>query len=226
MPDMSGMWVMLIMMLLIFGLYFIDGTTGGTGGEHRIGKLLNYVFQFIDFGGKYPVATLMLVGSIMIILSSGLRTLLTDTLEQQRSQAINSAFQKELRQARADNNMYKMKKLMDMQPQIMAKSMESSNKMMKSMPYTMIIVVPMFLWVRYFVDVTLANAGTQIISVPWSLAPIGVNLTEYYVFPAWVLIYSLISIPIGQIIMRLVRTYQFKKRLEALESETGDSEVA
>ena len=219
MPDMSNMWRMLIIMILIFGLYFIDGS------EHVIGKTLNIVFQVIDFGGQYPVPTLMIMGSIMILLSSGIRTIMTDTLEQQKAQAFSSAFNKELRQARLDNNLYKVKKLMDMQPVMMQKSMESSNQMMKSMPFTMLIVVPIFLWVRYFVDVTLGEAGTQIISVPWAMNAI--NLTDVYWFlPAWILIYSLISIPLGQIITRVVRAVQFKRHLAKLEAEKATEEVA
>ena len=218
MPDMSNMWRMLIIMILIFGLYFIDGD------QHIIGGALNTVFQVIDFGGQYPVPTLMIMGSIMILLSSGIRTLMTDTLEQQKAQAFSSAFNRELRQARLDNNLYKVKKLMEMQPIMMQKSMESSNQMMKSMPFTMLIVVPIFLWVRYFVAVTLYDAGTQVISVPWAMNAI--NLTDVYWFlPAWILIYSLISIPLGQIIMRVVRGIQFRRHLAKLEAE-GSKEVA
>ena len=216
MPDMSNMWRMLIIMILIFGLYFIDGS------EHVIGSTLNYAFQVIDFDGMYPVVTLMLMGSIMILLSSGIRTLMTDTLEQQKAQAFSSAFNKELRQARLDNNLYKVKKLMDMQPVMMQKSMESSNQMMKSMPVTMLIVVPIFLWVRYFVDVTLRAADTLVINIPWGT----VDLTQtFWFFPAWILIYSLISIPLGQIIMRVVRAFQFKRYLVKLEAEKTE-EVA
>ena len=81
----------------------------------------------------------------------------------------------------------------------------------------MLIVVPIFLWVRYFVDVTLGAAGTQIISVPWAMNAI--NLIDVYWFlPAWILIYSLISIPLGQIIMRSVRAIQFKRYLSRMES--------
>ena len=219
MPDMSNMWRMMIIMILIFGLYFIDG------GDHVIGKTLNVVFQFIDFGGEYPVVTLMIMGSIMILLSSVLRTLMTDSLEQQKAQAFSSAFNTELRQARLDNNLYKVKKLMELQPVMMQKSMESSNQMMKSMPFTMLIVVPIFLWVRYFVAVTLYDAGTQVISVPWAMNAI--NLTDVYWFlPAWILIYSLISIPLGQIIMRIVRAFQFKRHLAKLEAEKATEEVA
>ena len=217
MPDMSNMWRMMIIMILIFGLYFIDGD------QHVIGKTLDMAFQFLDFDGQYPVVTLMLIGSIMILLSSGIRTLMTDTLEQQKAQAFSSAFNKELRQARLDNNLYKVKKLMEMQPIMMQKSMESSNQMMKSMPYTMLIVVPIFLWVRFFVDVTLGNMDTQCIAVPWDFS---VNLTANPLWlPNWILIYSSISIPLGQIIMRLVRTYQFKKHLAKLEAEKTE-EVA
>ena len=211
MPDMSNMWRMMIIMILIFGLYFIDGS------DHIIGGALNTVFQFIDFNGEYPVVTLMLMGSIMILLSSVIRTLMTDTLEQQKAQAFSSAFNKELRQARLDNNLYKVKKLMDMQPVMMQKSMESSNQMMKSMPYTMLIVVPIFLWVRYFVNVTLdAIPNGTIISVPWAMNAITL-IDVYWFLPAWILVYSLISIPLGQIITRLVRAYQFRRHLKKLE---------
>lgn len=213
MPNMKSMWTMLIVMMMIMVLYFIDGD------KHIIGGALNVVFQVIDFNGQYPVVTLMIMGAIMILLSSGIRTLLTDTIAQQKAQAYNSAFQKELRQARLENNTYKMKKLMDMQPQIMAKSMESSTAMMKTMPVTMIVVVPIFLWVRYFVNITLVDVAMRTISVPWAMN--AVCLTNNYVLPAWILIYSLISIPIGQVVMRLVRTYQFKKRLKELEAEVA-----
>ena len=218
MPDMSNMWRMMIIMILIFGLYFIDGN------DHIIGGALNVVFQVIDFGGEYPVVTLMLMGSIMILLSSVIRTLMMDSLEQQKAQAFSSAFNKELRQARLDNNLYKVKKLMELQPVMMQKSMESSNQMMKSMPFTMLIVVPIFLWVRYFVDVTLREAGMQIISVPWAMNAI--NLTDTYWFlPAWILIYSLVSIPLGQIITRVVRAFQFRRYLAKIEASKTE-EVA
>lgn len=219
-PDMKPMLAMLIVMVMIFGLYAIDGK------DHIIGGALNVVFQIFAFDGKYPIVTLMIVGAIMIILTSALRTIFMDTIKQQKAQAYNSAFQKEMRMARKENNMFKLKKLTEMQPQIMAKSMESSNQMMKTMPLTMVVVVPMFLWVRYFVNVTLPPVDTgvfvRIINVPWAMvdATGGIDVTStMMIFPAWVLIYSLISIPIGQIIMRLVRTYQFKKRLKVLESE-------
>ena len=215
MPDMSNMWRMMIIMILIFGLYFIDGD------QHVIGKTLDMAFQFLDFDGQYPVVTLMLIGSIMILLSSGIRTLMTDTLEQQKAQAFSSAFNKELRQARLDNNLYKVKKLQEMQPLVMQKTMESSNQMMKSMPFTMLIVVPIFLWVRFFVDVTLREAGNLVISVPWAMNAI--DLTDVYWFlPAWILIYSLISIPLGQIIMRVVRAFQFRKYLSEIESKPDE----
>ena len=211
MPNMKGMWTMLLVMMLVMVLYMIDGN------DHIIGGALNVVFQYLDFDGQYPVLTLMIVGAVMIILSSALRTILTDTIGQQKAQAYSSAFNKELRQARLDNNLYKVKKLMDMQPVMMQKSMESSNQMMKSMPFTMLIVVPIFLWVRYFVNVTLdAIPNGTIISVPWAMNAINL-MDTYWFLPAWILIYSLISIPLGQIITRVVRAYQFKRYLAKLE---------
>ncbi|MFA5452706.1 MAG: EMC3/TMCO1 family protein [Candidatus Methanomethylophilaceae archaeon] len=218
-PSMSSMMPMLIVLIMIMALYMIDGS------NHYIGKLLNYVFQIIDFDGQYAVLTLMLMGVIMTALSTIIRSFTMDPIAQTKSQQFMSSFNKELRQARIENNLYKVKKLEEMQSVVMAKSMESSTQMMKSMPYTMIVIVPIFLWVRYFVDVTLAAAGTQIISIPWSV--VGVNLMHVFWFmPAWILVYTLVSIPLGQLVMKIIRTYQFKKRLHEIESESETVEVA
>lgn len=216
MSNMSSMWRMMFVMILTLGLYFLDGQ------DHVIGKALNVVFQFIDFNGKFPVLVLMLVGSIMILFSSGIRAIMTDTLEQQKAQSFSSAFRKEFRQARLDNNLYKVKKLTKMQPIVMQKSLESNNQMMKSMPITMLVVVPILLWVRYFVSSTTLEAGTIVISVPWAMN--AVNLLDvYWIFPAWILIYSLVSIPIGQIFMSVIRVFQFRRRLLKLEVKADDT---
>ncbi|NLL94858.1 MAG: DUF106 domain-containing protein [Thermoplasmatales archaeon] len=208
---MPSMLPMLAVLMMIMILYTVDGP------NHNVGRILNYALGIFDFGGEYPVLTLMLVGSIMVILSTGLRTLMMDSLAQAKSQHVMSAFNKEMRQARIENNLYKVKKLTEMQPQMMAASMESSGKMMKAMPITMAVVIPIFLWIRYFVDITLREAGNQIIQIPWSVA--GVSLTSTFWFlPAWILVYTLISIPLGQVITRIVKVYQFRKRLHELEA--------
>lgn len=208
--QMPNMLPMLAMMFLVLALYMVDGN------DHLIGGALNYALFVVDFGGQYPVATLMLAGTLMILFSTLLRTFMTDTIEQAKSQSIMSAFNKELRQARLENNLYKVKKLTEMQPAMMSKSMAATSKNMKAMPYTMIIIIPMFLWLRYFVDVTVRNAGTAIVNIPWSVAGVSLSHT-FWIIPAWILVYTLISIPLGQIIARMIRTYQFRKKLEELE---------
>ena len=211
MPQMPSMMPMLLSMLMIFGLYFIDGQ------QHYIGGLLNYGLQIFAFDGQYPVVTLMLVGALMVTLSTILRSFTTDMLEQTKNQHIMTAFNQELKQARLDNNTYKMKKLMEIQPQLMNKNMEQSSAMMKVMPYSMLIIIPLFLWVRYFIAVTLADpasAGT-LIAVPWTD---GVDLNgNLWFMPVWIVVYTLISIPLGQILNRLIRGYKFNKHLKEIE---------
>ena len=212
MPAMPSMMPMLVMMFLILILYAFDGS------DHRIGEVLNYGLNFFGMDGKYPIVTLFIVGALMASFSAILRSFFTDMIEQAKSQQIMSAFNKELRQARLENNSFKIKKLTEMQPTMMAKNMENSNKMMKSMPYTMIIIIPLFLWIRYFVNVTVKDAGTLGIFVPWANVSL---LDQIWFMPDWILIYTLISIPFGQIVNRLIRTYKFKKYLQKLDAGEG-----
>ena len=207
---MGPMKIMFIMMIVILLVYFIDGD------DHIIGNVLNYGLSFLDFGGQYPVLTLLIVGTVMALFTTLLRAFTTDQFEQAKSQHVMSEFNAERRKAMMSNNTYAMKKLEELQPYMMQKNMEVSQKSMKTMPYTMIVIIPLFLWVRYFVYVTLSTEAMRTISFPWTEA----CLTDTFIFPIWVLMYMLISVPLGQVINKIIRWYLFKKKLAELESET------
>jgi len=130
-----------------------------------------------------------------------------------QSQTVVSAFNKELRQARLENNLYKIKKLSEQQNQILQKSMEMSTTQMKLMPVMMLIIIPIFAWVSVFIAGL--PPGTAIVNVPWAEA---VDLNASTVLPHWILLYSLISIPFAQLLNRTLRYYSFRKKLQELEA--------
>ncbi|MDD1743435.1 MAG: EMC3/TMCO1 family protein [Methanomassiliicoccales archaeon] len=163
----------------------------------------------IGFGGNYPTLTLMLAGMVMTGLTVVVRHFFTDYVQQAESQKIVGAFNKELRQARLENNTFKTKKLLEMQPKIMEKSMKMTGSQLKLMPVTLLIVVPIFAWVAVF----MFQITSPLVAVPWSY---NVDLNALNLFPNWVLLYSLISIPFSQILSRLLRYYDFRKRLNVL----------
>lgn len=179
----------------------------------QIGEILNIVFQVIDFNGEWPVFTLIIAGLIMITLSTVIRSFLTDPIAQARNQQMQSDFNKELRQARLENNLFKMKKLQDQQPAMMAKSMESSTQMMKIMPVTMIVVIPIYAWVWYFLQETVPDPLT-VINLPWGSVDIMGTMLMF--LPIWIVVYTLISMPIGQLENRIMRFIFLRKRLDEL----------
>ena len=203
-PQMGQMTWMLISLMAIIGVMMF---------RTQVGQALNYVFYpLIGFGGNFVVPTLMLAGIIMIGLSTIVRTLMMDNMAQARNSKMMSAFNAELRQARIENNLYKIKKLTEQQKAMMSKTMESSMKMMKTLPITMLIVIPIFAWVWFYLE---TEAISTIISVPWAEA---VNILDSMLLPMWIFVYTLITIPFGQIVGRLIRWFQYKKRLEKLDS--------
>jgi uncharacterized membrane protein (DUF106 family) len=208
-PPMSNMiWMMLslgIMMMLLIGEIrkFVGDTVGIVFGP------------LIGFNGQYVILTIMIAGIIMMTGSTIIRTLLTDTIRQTKNQKEMSAFNAELRKARIENNLYKIKKLTEMQQAMMSKSMESSMKMMKTMPLTMLIVMPIISWIWIFMDkLAHMDVGLVTVSVPWAS---GVVLTDSLMFPVWILIYMLVTIPFAQILGRVIRRFKFKKRLEQID---------
>jgi uncharacterized membrane protein (DUF106 family) len=199
--TMIGMFVMLIIMMVVMQF------------REPIGEGLNYGLHVIDFSGEFPVLTLVIAGLIMITISTIIRTLMTDFVTQAKNQKIQSDFNKEMRQAKIGNNLFKLKKLQEEQPKIMANSMKSSTQMMKIMPITMAVVIPIYAWVWYFIGNTVPD-DLLIVAMPWGTVNLGDTL---WVIPVWIVIYTMISLPIGQLENRFVRYFLLKKRLAELE---------
>ncbi len=222
--TMIGMFVVLIVMMIVMMF------------RAEIGGALDAVFQYIAFDGKYPVLTLVIAGLIMITVSTVVRTVLSDPIQMARNQQIQSDFNKEFRQARIENNLFKMKKLQEMQPQIMAMSMEASTQQMKVMPISMIVLLPVYAWVWYFINTgdsgggsyfgvdSLSGASLAYAHLPWSES---FDLNTYLLdfFPAWIIIYTMVSMPIGQIENRLLRLYFLRKHLRKLDLEVKRAEI-
>lgn len=200
--TLIGMMIALVVMMVV--MMFRD----------PIGKALNVVFQYIDFGGQWPVFTLIIAGIIMITLSTVIRGFITDPIEQAKVQQEQSGFNAELRQARIENNLFKLKKLQEQQPQMMGKSMKMSTDQMKIMPVTMVIILPVYAWVYYFISYTVDPADLYI-NMPWGILNLANSVMGF--MPYWIVIYTMISLPIGQLENRFVRYYLLKKRLKELD---------
>ena len=196
----------------------------------QIGSALDVVFKYIAFDGKNPVLTLVIAGLIMITVSTVVRSLMSDPIQMARNQQIQSDFNKEFRQARIENNLFKMKKLQEMQPQIMAMSMEASTQQMKVMPISMIVLLPVYAWVWFFINPESVGGGTYfaegmaVAHIPWAES---FDLNTYLMgfFPAWIIIYTMVSMPIGQIENRLLRYIFLKKHLRELDLEVKRAEI-
>jgi uncharacterized membrane protein (DUF106 family) len=107
----------------------------------------------------------------------------------------------------------RLKNLMEAQKGFQKDQMEMMTTPYKAMAWTFFLFIVLFTWLRLFVDATLSNLGNQWIAVPWSSH---VYLNSVYVLPTWVLLYSLLAIPFGQIITRVLKYVRFQRRLEAM----------
>ncbi len=181
-----------------------------------LGRIVGYGLDpVVGFGGTEPVLTLLFTGLLMGFFSIIVRHLFVDWVDMARNQRITSAFQKEFREARMSNNTYKLKKLTELQPQIMAQSFKSSGTQMKLMPVTMLVVIPIFAWLANFIYITVAYTTSTIVTVPWSF---DTDMMSSNILPNWVLLYSLLTLPFTQVVTRLLKYFSFSKRLRMLES--------
>lgn len=180
---------------------------------HWVGLVMN---PLIGFDGRYPVLTIMVAGTIMVLATTLVRHFTTDWLEQARIQSYMRSFTKELSAARKENNTYKMKKLQDRQPEVLAKQQEVQAKQMKTMPFTMIIVIPLFAWLFEF----LVGLDYWWYSAPWN--PRVDMWRVAFLFPNYILLYMTLSIPLGALVQKAMKYASWKERWQRRHPEVHE----
>jgi len=199
--------------MIFLGLLAIYALISPEVGAAFAGIANLVLFPAFGFGGALPVLTILLAGMMTTTISSIIRDHYTNWVKMARTQKIMGAWRKEQMEALRKGQTTKLAKLKEAQQGFMKDSMEMQTAPLKSMAWTMFLFIVIFTWLRLFVDVVLQNLGNQWIAVPWSNH---VYLNSVYVFPSWVLLYSLLAIPLGQIITRVLKYVRFRRRLEAM----------
>jgi uncharacterized membrane protein (DUF106 family) len=183
---------LLMLMLMMFLMFFVFGNQDIA---NWLAVTLNTAFYpLIGFGGGYPVLSLILAGIIVVSLSSFFNNLFMNWRKMGEAQETSKAFQKEISAARKAGNTNRVNKLMKMQPQIMKKQTEAQSGMMKPMIFLFIFIVPIFMWLRYF----LGGLDYYYFTVPWGK---GASLFyKPFLMQAWLWLYLIFSMVIGQVI--------------------------
>jgi len=208
-PAASGSSFMLIMMMLMMFLIFDPNL------RSSMGNLMGFVLEpVIGMDNAYPMWSIFFAGSIMVFISTTARHFLMDNMKMARIQNVMSSFRKEMQKARQENNQARLNKLMETQKELMAMQGELMNTQMKPTFLIMFVAIPIFTWIRHFVG----GLDHQAISLPWE--PFwDLNTSKGTLLPHWIIIYSSLSIPLGQLYRRTLLLLKYRKRL-ALDAAT------
>lgn len=211
-PPMKGSLTRFLMIFLVLlAVVALFDPTMSQGFGAIAGLIL---FPVIGFGGKFPVLTLLIAGMMTTGISSILRDHYTDWIKMVRTQKTTAAWQKALREAMRKGNRSEVQKLNKIREGFMKEQMDVQVNSMKPLAWTFFLFIVLFAWLNVFVNATLQVTGGQYFAVPWAT-----NVYVTYVpflLPSWVLMYSLLALPVGQILTRVLKYIRFKKRLEAM----------
>ena len=190
-PPMGGM-----LLTMLFMLYIIMNEDIRDGMGIFAGIILE---PQIGFEHDYPTLTFLFAGVTMISLTTIIRHFLIDWIRMAELQNKMAAYNKEMGEARRAGNEARMRKLMAMQPQVMLLQSELMSNQMRPMMFTMMIALPIIMWLRIFVN----EMNLRTMSLPWEP---NYSLTDdLWFLPHWILVYSALSLPFGQILMRLLK---------------------
>jgi uncharacterized membrane protein (DUF106 family) len=182
---------------------------------------LNPVF---GFNLQYPLYTILVSGLLMVIATTILRHVYTDWVSVGKQNYLQKFVSQKFKEAQG--NPVKLKKVQELNAEIMKMTSERMNTQTKTMLYTMVFSLLLFMWLIVFMY---NETPVHVISAPWaveqgwSLVDSG-SIIEFLSggqykgpMPNWVLLYSLFSIPIGQVIQAGLKYYSFKKMIERID---------
>ncbi len=216
-PSSGGGGQMLIFLVFMLAMIMVLNNDLRRAAGLFVGSLLS---PLIGFGGAFPVWTIVLASILLVTLSTVSRHIFTDWVAVAKTQAMTQNYSKELRDARLANDVDKVKKLIDLQPEVTRATMESTSSQMKTTVFTMLLAIGIFTWLGVFID---QDVLVKAISVPGSDYFILTNKGPAGISPLWVWIYSLFSIPLGQAMQGGLKYWSFKRRLKKIDAgETSE----
>ncbi len=193
---MMMMFMMLMMFMIMFdpNLRAMMGTVAGS-----------IFYPIIGFEGKYPLLTIFCAGIFTAVMNTVIRHFFTDWLAMAEAQHVQRQLHAEMKKARTDNNTFKLKKLQEQQGEVMRMNTEVQTSQMKSMPLTMLIVIPVFAWLWNF----LASIPVRTFSTPWAPS-VSLMASSVCFFGNWIVLYSLLSLPMAQVLQRALKSYALR----------------
>jgi len=175
--------------------------------------VMSPIFAFDD---KYPIVTLLFTALILITLTTIIRHFMTDWIGIARAQKITTAFNKERTDAMMSGNTVKLKKIEEMAPEMQKYQMTLMTSNLRPMIFTMLIFIVLFPWVWM---VYMERLNFTYISLPgiqkWDFnvqSPICFNY-----FKNWIIVYMLLSFPIGFLLQNGLKYFTFKYKIKQTE---------
>jgi len=199
-PAMGGM-----LLTMLFMIYILINPEMRAGMGDFAANLLE---PQIGFEHQYPVLTFLFAGVLMISLTTFIRHLLIDWEKVAEIQTKMAAYNKEMGEARRSGNNARLNKLMAMQPQVMVLQSEMMSNQMRPMIFTMLIAMPIIFWLCFGENNFVDRMDLKVMSLPWEP---NYSLTDrLWILPHSILVYSALSLPFGQILMRLLKLASLK----------------
>jgi len=214
-PKSSPSQLIILMMLPLMLIIVMDPNVRTAMGG-AVGGLFTPIF---GFGGAYPIWTLFACSIVLVIFTTTVRHFFTNWIEQGRQKHLSSWVQAQFKEVRAKGNVTKMKKLNEYQAQMMKQSTDAMGSQMKTTLVTIVVAMAIFLWLGVFMY---SGTMTNYISTPWASTVDYLKPGPFiHVMPTWILLYSVLSLPLGQVLQSALKVWSFKRKLEGLPLDSA-----
>lgn len=195
--DRAREWVDKIILSFGFGLMlglFLFGQNFRDSIAHFMSPILDPIAESLP-----PHIMILLLGVITGLYSALIQKYLMDWDLMREAQWKVGEFQKLLREAQKTENKFLLKRIEEIQPEILELQKAMSSMQLRSMAYIVIVTIPLFIWAWYYIQ----NHPSQAILLPLSGE---VTLMQNVIGPIqfWIVWYFFSSAGISQIIRKVL----------------------
>ena len=206
-PGGSMMFMLLFMILMTFML--MSGDIRTTMGSYADPVLSPWLPD-----EKWFIITVMILGSISMIVNTVLRNFFMDPIAQAHIGHRQGQVRKMMNEARVGRDPILLEKAQTLQQHMMPEQMKVQMGAMKPMMFTMFFIIAGFAWMGN----TVADFRVDYISLPWS-AEWNMEDGRFLFFPAWIAVYICMSAPLGRVVDRHIKLIRYKSHPIVAEGE-------
>ncbi|MCL4325415.1 MAG: EMC3/TMCO1 family protein [Candidatus Thermoplasmatota archaeon] len=194
-PPGSNFTFIYIFLFLMAILIMLDASSR----NGFVSMINQFLYPVIGFNGRFVVISILILSMFFMFFITSIRNYHTDWVVMAKSQKWGTHLSKLQMKYMREGKKDKVSELKELQQKVAELNMKVMGSTLKYMSLTLFFIILFLSWIAYLVSLPTTYAR---FAVPWNFNS---SLLTVYLFPTYIILYSIFTIPFSMLFYRLLK---------------------